>query len=53
MTELSAFGNSKKFRTDFDRAMDEGLLEKNPFNVLSERNDKSKRAKKLAKEITV
>ena len=31
LTEPSALGNVKKFRTIFDRAIDEGLLDKNPF----------------------
>ncbi|HYH15947.1 MAG TPA: site-specific integrase [Flavisolibacter sp.] len=38
MTEPSANGNIKKFRTIFDRAVDEGLLLKNPFKVVKLKN---------------
>ncbi|RYZ28800.1 MAG: hypothetical protein EOO10_08335 [Chitinophagaceae bacterium] len=38
MTEVSALGNIKKFRTIFDRAVDEGLLEKNPFKLVKLKN---------------
>lgn len=34
MTETSAAGIIKKFKTIFDRAVNEGLIEKNPFKVL-------------------
>jgi len=34
MTEPSALGNIKKFRTIFDQATEEGLLIKNPFKRL-------------------
>ncbi|NTS40799.1 site-specific integrase [Flavisolibacter sp. BT320] len=38
MTEVSALGNIKKFRTIFDRAVDEGLLDKNPFKMVKLKN---------------
>ncbi|RYG52656.1 MAG: hypothetical protein EOO01_06210 [Chitinophagaceae bacterium] len=38
MTEVSALGNIKKFRTIFDRAVDEGLLDKNPFKLVKLKN---------------
>jgi site-specific recombinase XerD len=34
MTEPSALGNIKKFRTIFDQAIEEGLIVKNPFKKL-------------------
>lgn len=34
MTEPSAAGNIMKFKTIFNRAVDEGLLNKNPFKVI-------------------
>jgi site-specific recombinase XerD len=43
MTEPSALGNMKKFRTIFDRAIDEGLLEKNPFKVIKLKNRSPKK----------
>lgn len=38
MTEPSALGNIKKFRTIFDRAVDEELLLKNPFKKVRLKN---------------
>lgn len=38
MAEVSALGNIKKFRTIFDRAVDEGFLEKNPFKLVKLKN---------------
>lgn len=43
MTEPSALGNIKKFRTIFDRAVDEGLLDKNPFKVVKLKNRSPKK----------
>jgi site-specific recombinase XerD len=45
MTEPSALGNIKKFRTIFDRAVDEGLLEKNPFKMVKLKNRSPKKPK--------
>jgi site-specific recombinase XerD len=38
MTDPTALGNIKKFRTIFDRAVDEDLLVKNPFKKIKLKN---------------
>jgi hypothetical protein len=45
MTEQSALGNIKKFRTIFDRAIDEGMLDRNPFKLIKLKNRSPKKPK--------